>query len=419
MGSRCPRCKTVNLPRARYCSKCKELLHASAQILSTGRLAPKYLLRERYRIIQLLDIGGMGAVYKAADLQSDNRIVAIKEMSKARLTPQEAENRFKHEALILAKLTHPHLPQIYDYFLHTKRWYLVMDFIEGETLHRYLYETMDGHIPIQEVLDIGIQLCNVLGYLHTRSLPIIFRDLKPSNIMRTPDGHLYLIDFGIARHFKAGQANDTLPLGTPGYSAPELSWQQSTQLSDIFSLGATLHELLTANNPGQQPFNFVTLRSYNYSIPSTLDKLIMSMLNKDPHKRPNSMAIIEQELQKISNKWSSNMLSFSYGAGYRAHLSTRLYVEEGLEQGNFYELNLEDLSIGRQKDSDIYLKDTFVSRLHATLLYLGDGNYALQDEDSANGTIVNSKWLKPFQPHKLKNGDRIQICRTKFIFMKR
>ncbi len=173
-----------------------------------------------------------------------------------------------------------------------------MDFIEGESLRRYLYETMNGYIPIEEVLDIGIQLCNVLDYLHTRRPPIIFRDLKPSNIMRTPNGHIYLIDFGIARHFKVGQANDTTPLGTAGYSAPELSWQQSNQLSDIFSLGATLHELLTGINPGQKPLNFIDLHAYNNSIPSTLDKLIMSMLNREPHKRPKSMAIVELELQK-------------------------------------------------------------------------------------------------------------------------
>src|SRR5206468_12835185 len=139
----------ANSPRARYCSNCNARLHDSARILSTGRLTPNYILRERYRIISLLDIGGMGAVYKAADLQFGNRLVAIKEMSKARLTPQEAENRFKHEALILAKLSHPHLPHIYDYFLYGKHWYLTMDFIEGETLHRYLYKTMNGYIPIE------------------------------------------------------------------------------------------------------------------------------------------------------------------------------------------------------------------------------------------------------------------------------
>ena len=419
MGSRCPRCHTANPPHAKYCSKCHELLHASASILSTGRLTPNFVLHERYRIMDLLGSGGMGAVYKAADLQSNDRIVAIKEMSKARLTPEEAEIRFKNEALILEKLRHPYLPHIYDYFLYRKHWYLSMDFIEGESLRRYLYETMNGYIPIEEVLDIGIQLCNVLDYLHTRRPPIIFRDLKPSNIMRTPNGHIYLIDFGIARHFKVGQANDTTPLGTAGYSAPELSWQQSNQLSDIFSLGATLHELLTGINPGQKPLNFIDLHAYNNSIPSTLDKLIMSMLNREPHKRPKSMAIVELELQKFSHKKSSNTSGFRFNISHRFQTSTRLYIEEGVNHGDFYDLKSESMSIGRKSECDIYLEDTYVSRSHATIVYLGNGNYALRDEDSANGTFLNGKRLKSYQLYVLKNGDRIQICETKFVFMKR
>ena len=419
MGSRCPRCKTVNSPQARNCSNCNARLHASAQILSTGSLIPNSLLRGRYRIISLLGIGGMGAVYKAVDLQSDDLIVAIKEMSKARFTPREAEIRFKNEAFILEKLRHPHLPHIYDYFLDRKHWYLTMDFIEGESLHRYLYATMNGSIPIEEVLDIGIQLCNVLDYLHTRRPPIIFRDLKPSNIMRTPHGHIYLIDFGIARHLKVGQANDTTPLGTAGYSAPELSSQQSNQLSDIFSLGATLHELLTGINPGQKPLNFIDLHAYNNSIPSTLDTLIMSMLNREPHKRPKSMAIVELELQKISHQLSSKLPRFSHSVAYRVHGNTGLSIEEGVDQGNFYELKSIDMSIGRNKKSDIYLEDTYVSRSHATIVYLGNGTYALRDEDSANGTVLNGKRLKSYQLYVLKNGDRIQISETIFVFMKR
>ena len=113
------------------------------------------------------------------------------------------------------------------------------------------------------------------------------------------------------------------------------------------------------------------------------------------------------------------MSRFRHNIGLRPHMSTRLYIEEGVGQGNFYELKSENMSIGRNEESDIYLEDTYVSRAHATLLYLGNGNYALQDEDSANGTTLNGKWLKPYRLHALKNGDRIQICQTKFIYMKR
>lgn len=417
MGRRCPRCHTFNSTGARFCAKCHELLHVSAHILSTGRLIPNFILHERYKIISLLGIGGMGAVYKAIDLRSGDRIVAIKEMSKAKFTPQEAEIRFKNEALILEKLHHPHLPHIYDYFLHRTHWYLTMDFIEGETLHWYLYKTMNAHISTEEVVDFGIQLCNVLNYLHTRQHPIIFRDLKPSNIMRTPKGHLFLIDFGIARHFKVGQANDTSPLGTFGYSAPELSWQQSDTLSDIYSLGVTLHELLTGINPGQKSSNFVDLYTFDYSIPSSLSKLIMSMLHRDRNKRPGSAAIIEQELHKISHQLSSKKPRFSQSKAYPIHRHTGLYIEEGFNQGKFYELKSTNISIGRGKQSYVFLEDTYVSRSHATVVYLGNKNYALRDEDSANGTVLNGKRLKPHRLYFLENGDRIQISETKFVFM--
>jgi eukaryotic-like serine/threonine-protein kinase len=158
--------------------------------------------------------------------------------------------------------------------------------MEGETLDHYLYETMSGHVPIQEVLDFGIQLCNVLGYLHTRRPPIIFRDLKPLNIIRTPDGLLYLIDFGIARYFKIGRDRDTIPFGTSGYTAPELAYQQSNPSSDIYSLGVTLYELLTANDPMHNPIRSRSLRLHNRVIPTELEKLIMQMLDGDPRRRP-------------------------------------------------------------------------------------------------------------------------------------
>ena len=118
--------------------------------------------------------------------------------------------------------------------------------------------------------------------------------------MRTPDGHLYLIDFGIARHFKVGQARDTIPLGTPGYSAPESACTQSNPRSDIYSLGATLHELLTASDPTHNPIQLGSLHSHNQSIPTELENLIMQMLDTDPKKRPDDMAMIKHRIQTFS-----------------------------------------------------------------------------------------------------------------------
>ena len=132
-----------------------------------------------------------------------------------------------------------------------------MDFIEGQTLEDYLAKAPGEKLPLQEVLEIGIQLCKVLDYLHTRQPPIIFRDLKPANVMRAPDGHLYLIDFGIARLFKPGKKKDTIALGSPGYAAPEQHGRgQTTERADIYSLGATLHQLLSGRDPSEKPFQF-------------------------------------------------------------------------------------------------------------------------------------------------------------------
>src|SRR5713101_1705781 len=222
----CDSCGAANKPQASFCRTCGHPLQsagAPSRNTATGWLLPNYLLNKRYRILDSIGKGGMGAVYRAEDTQLGNRKVAIKEMSQSGLSPQEvieAADAFKQEAHILAGLQHPNLPSIHDHFSEAGRWYLVMSFIQGETLEEYLNKAKGGKLPVEEVLQIGIQLCKVLGYLHTQQPPIIFRDLKPSNIMRTSDGHLYLIDFGIARHFKPGQARDTAAYGSMGYASP-------------------------------------------------------------------------------------------------------------------------------------------------------------------------------------------------------
>src|SRR5437763_2362943 len=229
----------------------------------SGSLAPNQLLRRRYYILEKIGEGSFGAVYKAKDTQLGNRLVALKEMVEDNPSRPAIDN-FKQEAYMLADLHHPHLPNIYEHFKDAGSWYLVMDFIQGGTLQDYLdNHKQEGKLPLKDVkdlkdvLDMGIQLCTVLDYLHMRQPPIIFRDLKPLNIMKTSQGHLYLIDFGIARHFKAGQAKDTLILGSPGYAAPEQYGKaQTTPRADIYSLGATLHQLITGDDPSQNPFQF-------------------------------------------------------------------------------------------------------------------------------------------------------------------
>ena len=215
----CDRCGAANRTQAIFCSACGRTLHKSANgTISntlTGLLVQQHILNKRYCIFKQIGKGGFGAVYKATDTQFGNRPLAIKEMSQSNLNPQElreATEAFKHEAYLLASLTHPNLPRIYEQFSDTGRLYLVMDYIEGETLEAYL-DKMGGKLPVDKVLTIGIQLASVLEYLHTHHPPIIFRDLKPANVMLTANNHIFLIDFGIARLFKPGQAKDTTALG--------------------------------------------------------------------------------------------------------------------------------------------------------------------------------------------------------------
>jgi serine/threonine protein kinase len=263
----------------------------------------KHLLKERYRILEQVGRGGFGAVYKAADTLFGYRLVAVKEMGQSRLSPQEiAEGieAFKREAHLLASLQHPNIPTIYDYFGDAGHWYLVMDFIEGDTLEEHLGKSRGKYLPVEKVIETGIQLCTVLGYLHARQPPIIFRDLKPANIMLAPLGQIYLIDFSIARHFKPGQSRDTTAFGSPGYAPPEQYGKtQTTPRADIYALGATLHQLLTGDDPSQTPFRSAPLQLRSQTTPVGLDTLIASMLEIDEKRRPASVHAIKLELQRF------------------------------------------------------------------------------------------------------------------------
>ncbi len=303
----CDTCGASNQPRAAYCRACGHPLQSTqptAYNSATGRLLTNVLLKQRYRILALIAKGGMGAVYKAEDIQLGNRLVAVKEMSQSGLSAQEAQNAanaFKQEAILLASLQHPHLPSIFEHFEEHGRWYLVMSFIQGNTLADYLSQTKAGKLPLDETLSIGLQLCDVLGYLHTQQSPIIFRDLKPANIMRTTSGHLYLIDFGIARHFKPGQARDTAYYGSMGYAPPEqFGRAQTTPRSDIYSLGALLYQLVSGYDPTSSPFRFPPLQSLVPTAPSDLVTILTQILELDEAKRPTNVLEVKQKLQTIT-----------------------------------------------------------------------------------------------------------------------
>ena len=297
----CSSCGKENQVHARFCNWCGATMTSGSL---TGRLPSQTLLnRGRYLITKLLGQGRMGAVYRAVDTQAQQRVVAVKEMSQSGLSRQELQEAitsFTHEASLLAHLSHPSLPRIYQQFEENGRRYLVMDFIEGITLeeHRSTYQRQGKRIPLLSLLDIAIQLCSVLDYLHMQRPPIIFRDLKPDNIMLTPKGQAYLIDFGIARLFKPDQAKDTIALGSPGYASPEQYHKATSPRSDIYSLGAVLHQLLTGDDPSQTPFQF---KPFSVNLPP-LENLVMSMVQMDELDRPTSMKHVRSILQPLAQK---------------------------------------------------------------------------------------------------------------------
>ncbi len=271
---------------------------------------PYHLLNQRYQIISILGQGGMGKVFKAKDIKFE-RLVALKEMIQSDKNTKAAED-FKREAAMLAKLTHPNLPSIHDHFNDLGRWYLVMSYIEGENLEQYLRKAKEERLPIEEVLEIGIQLCTVLDYLHNNKPIIIFRDLKPSNVMRTSTGHFYLIDFGIARFFKPGQIQDTNAFISMGYSAPEqYGAAQTTPRSDIFSLGATLYHLISGKRPLQGSYQFEPIQKYNQPIFSEFKTLIMEMVEFEERKRPENMIIVKKKLEDIKKQLTAQSMKLT------------------------------------------------------------------------------------------------------------
>jgi outer membrane protein assembly factor BamB/tRNA A-37 threonylcarbamoyl transferase component Bud32 len=237
----------------------------------------------------------MGAVYRARDLRfsSVEKIVAVKEMSNtapdARLRRIGIQN-FEREANILASLSHPSIPKIFDYFTEGQRSYLIMEFVEGETLEDLL-EAHSQPFSQEEVADWGLQISDVLVYLHGHTPPVIFRDIKPGNLMLTPDGRVVVIDFGIAKVFEHGQRGTMI--GTEGYSPPEQYRGAAEPRGDLYALAATLHHLLTGRDPRLEPpftFHERPIRMFNPNIAPELEAVVMKALAYDVQERFASAA---------------------------------------------------------------------------------------------------------------------------------
>jgi len=262
------------------------------------------LLKNRYEITGILGKGGMGCVYKVADRHHRGKILAVKELRTTNQAPGRAAESltlFRTEALILSRLTHPNLPKVTDYFSIGGSHYIVMEYVHGRTLEQMLEARQGKPVDERLALSWALQICRAMQFLSVQKpRPVVFRDLKPSNIMIDRSGRVKLIDFGIARFFKEDKAEDTYVYGTPGYAAPEQYGTGQTDVrSDIFSLGATLHHCLTGRDPSLHPLDFPDPLLLNPRLNRGTAKVVRKALEPDAARRYQSALDMKQAIQSV------------------------------------------------------------------------------------------------------------------------
>jgi serine/threonine-protein kinase len=288
----CPHCHKPNQPVARYCQHCGLDVILNNDGPGDGR---------EYVIERVIKEGGMGAVYMAVRRPSDGNLYAVKEMLDRFNDPKErteALDRFNAEAELLKGLKHPRIPRIYSHFADTGRHYLVMDFVEGGDLEDVLQR--DGALPEKQVLEYADQICDVLSYLHGQRPQVIFRDMKPSNVMiDRKNGGIKLVDFGIAKVLKVAERGTQI--GTPGYAPPEQYQGIASPASDIYALGATLHHMLTGRDPrDEKPFDYPLARDLNPNVSRRTSDAIQKALQMKPEDRWGSVAEFRAQLRPLA-----------------------------------------------------------------------------------------------------------------------
>jgi len=276
------------------------------------------IIEGKYEILKKIGQGGMSVVYLAMDNRL-NKQWAIKEVRKDGVKDFEVVRQgLMVETNMMKRFSHPNLPRIVDIIDVAGTFYIVMDYIEGQPLSTLLSEY--GAQPQEYVIEWAMQLCDVLEYLHTRTPSIIYRDMKPANIMLKPDGNLTLIDFGIAREYKEKNLADTTCLGTQGYAAPEQfgGQGQTDRRTDIYGLGATLYHLVTGHNPSEPPYEICPIRQWNPTLSSGLEKIIKKCTMRNPDDRYQScgelMYAFEhyEEIDDVyKNKQVKKLITFS------------------------------------------------------------------------------------------------------------
>ena len=255
------------------------------------------LVDGKYKILRVVGRGGMSVVYQAVN-EKANKIWAIKEVRKDGLQNFEVvKQNLIVETELLKRFNHPNLPSIIDVIDTDDAFLIVMDYIEGNSLSKALEES--GAQDQDDVVEWAMQLCDVLGYLHSRKPPIIYRDMKPSNVMLKPDGNISLIDFGTAREFKSSSVEDTTCLGTQGYAAPEQygGHGQTDARTDIYCLGATMYHLVTGHNPSMPPYEMYPIRHWDPTLSSGLEQIILKCTQRNPDDRYQNCAELLYDLE--------------------------------------------------------------------------------------------------------------------------
>ncbi|HEY9405546.1 MAG TPA: protein kinase [Pyrinomonadaceae bacterium] len=456
---------------------------------STGRLRhqakqldPGTLLYSRYEIVRRIGGGGMGAVYLARDRNLGDQPRAVKEMIQSNIDESQHEkaiNDFKRESMLLASLEHPSIPTIYDYFYDEDagRFYLVMKYISGGDFLARLRNAPGGRIDEKTVTDWACQVADVLEYLHRRNPPIIYRDLKPANLMIDGNsGRVMLIDFGIARWVTTHEKGVTA-VGTMGYAPPELFSGKVEPRSDIYSLGATMFHLLTGTDPQDNPlliFDFnknPRPRQLAPSLSNEMETILMRTVGYKPEDRFRSAAELRDVLAAHLEKLRAGAVTYgaaqndrggmktmqvemvycgfcggriAYDDVFCAHCGQRqplavasaalrtaratakLVVMGTTELDSSFQLHKESSHIGRSDphsqifpeiDLSKFDPQTKISRRHARIFRKGDV-YLVEDLGSVNGTVLNdSLRLAPHQPRALESGDKLRLGETTLHFL--
>ncbi len=312
----CPTCQQPNRPDARFCCMCGVALlepEVPPEQNAFVQLQPGMQLDERYTVLEKIGEGGLGRVYLGTDRAGRKYVLKqIRELRPGE-DPEAHEvymRSFQREADILSSLPHPYLPIARDYVASPESLVIVMDYIEGRTLSEILQEAQ-GALPERRVLQWAIQVCEALTYLHSKTPPIIHRNIKPKNIIleQGESEHVRLIGFGLARYYIEGLEQDEDTLGTPGYSPPEqYGSAQTDPRSDIYGLGATMFALLTNQNPAnfvlsdeqeQVKVDFPEVSQLNPQVSEHTSQAVIKAVQANPADRYQSAAEMKAELEQI------------------------------------------------------------------------------------------------------------------------